>query len=447
MSRKILILDDDINVGQLITLTLQKKNYLTYHVTTCSEAADYLASNQPQLILLDVNLPDGNGKDFLKTVQSLSPRSPVIMISAHGSIRLAVECLRAGAYDFVEKPFEIEELETRVAHVFEKADLEEKVASLELQLGEKYKLKSMIGKSPLMHKVFQKIELATRSEIPVLITGESGTGKELVARAIHFNGQRSSRPFVALNCSAIPAHLLESELFGYEKGAFTGAASQRIGKFESAQQGTIFLDEIAELPQELQSKLLRVLQEREFERLGSNETIKVEARFIFATNQSLKNLIQEKKFREDLFFRINGLPVDLPPLRERQEDILPLVHYFVSKQSPSAPKLEIEKAAADLLQSYSWPGNVRELENFVGRTLLIKGDGRKLRKEDVDLLESADTPHKSLSFEEMEKQLLTEALEKTGGQVAKVANILKVSRDTVYRKLKKYSIHIPPSKV
>lgn len=440
--KNILIVDDNLDIGDLITLTLRDSGHHCHQVTTCAEALAYLDTHVPSLILLDVNLPDGNGRDFLKTLKQKNPQQPVMMISAHGSIALAMECIQLGAYDFVEKPFHVDELQMRVAHLFEKDHLEKRIEALEFQLGEKHQFKSLVGKSPVMARVFERIEIAAQSDINVLVTGESGTGKELVSRAIHFNGPRASGPFVAINCSALPAQLLESELFGHEKGSFTGAVAKRIGKFEAAQGGTLFLDEIGEMPMELQSKLLRVLQEREFDRLGSNETVKVTARFVFATNQDLKKQIVEKKFREDLFFRINGLPIEIPPLRQRSEDILPLIQFIASKNPAGKPAgpLEIDPAAAEILFRYPWPGNVRELENFVERTLLLKRGERSLQKEDVISMQTAAEPLSDLNLEAMEKKFFIEALKQSGGHVAKAAGLLGISRDTAYRKLKSYSL-------
>jgi DNA-binding NtrC family response regulator len=440
-----LVIDDDANILRMVKMVLEKKGYKPHCVGNATEGLKFLQVRRVPLVLLDVNLPDRNGRDVLKDIKGLYPSTQVIMISAEGSVRIAVECLRNGAYDFIEKPFEIEEFELRIHHFFEKCSLEEKVAVLEHQLGERYKFKSIVGGSPAMQKTLSSTEMAAQSNINVLITGESGTGKELIARAIHINSERKDQPFVAVNCSAIPENLIESELFGYEKGAFTGANNRKIGKFEVVGGGTLFLDEIGELPIEMQVKLLRVLQEREIERLGGNEVIAVNSRFIFATNRNLKEMIKEAQFREDLYYRINVLPIEILPLRERREDIPHLLKYFFERFNAGKSPVEIAADAMAELVAYDWPGNVRELENFVERTLLVKRNDPVIVKKDVEsLYELAPRAQKEMipKFDELEKNVLLETLKKASGNVVRAATLLNISRDTVYRKIKKHSIDL-----
>lgn len=299
--------------------------------------------------------------------------------------------------------------------------------------------------------MFQAVDLAAKSDVNVLIEGESGTGKELVARAVHFNGPRKDRPFVAVNCAAIPEHLLESELFGHEKGAFTGAISKKIGKFEQAHGGTIFLDEIGDLPQTLQVKLLRILQEREVERVGGSEAIAIDVRFIVATHRDLSKLIAENKFREDLYFRVNVFPIQISPLRERKEDIPELLRYFVKKYHRGRRPFHVEKGALDRLMDYSWPGNVREFENCVERLLLIKGEGSQITESDIDSLDlwknqmvardaAQEWRDKEKMQDETERDLLEKTLRESGGNVTEASKRLQMSRDTFYRKMKRYSV-------
>ena len=324
---------------------------------------------------------------------------------------------------------------------------------LRKELGEKYKFKSMIGKSTEMKKVFDAIDLAAKSDLSVLIEGESGTGKELVARAIHFNGLQKQGSFVAVNCAAIPENLLESELFGHEKGSFTGALARRVGKFEQAQGGTLFLDEIGDLPPSLQVKLLRVLQEREIERVGGNQSIPIQVRFMVATNRDLKQLVNEQKFREDLYFRVNVFPIRIPSLRERKEDIPELLKYFIQKNQGKKPPVRVDPQALQGIMDYSWPGNIRELENFVERLLLVKKDRQVIMPEDIHSLLDPQKKEPPAAREEVlslqdrgkvmgdaEKAIFENALKETGGNVSKASKMVRVSRDTFYRKMKKYSL-------
>lgn len=450
MNKEVLIVDDDKKIAELIDFRLKKQGLATHCVFRGQDAIDYVQQHPPALVILDIRLPDVNGVEVLKELQRISPETYILMISAHADVKLAVDCMKWGAYDFIEKPLAFPELDAKISHVFRQFHLEEEVSNLKRELGEKYKYKTIIGRSPAMKKVFEGIEMAMKGDASVLIEGESGTGKELVARAIHFNGLRKAGPFVAVNCSAIPENLLESELFGHEKGAFTGALARKIGKFEQAQGGTIFLDEIGDLPGALQAKLLRVLQEREIERVGGSETIPIKARFVTATNQDLKKLVNEGKFREDLYFRIHVFPIQTPPLRERKEDIPELLKYFIKKHRAGRRGITLASPALKMLVEYEWPGNIRELENLVERLLLVKGEGGIVTEEDIHSLNALNSesaaPSDSDLFDkdkvmgDAERSLLENALKETDGNITHASRLLKISRDTFYRKMKKYTL-------
>ncbi len=458
LDKKILIVDDDKKIASLIEFRLKNQGYSTHCVHAGLEALEYVKKETPALVFLDIRLPDLSGVEVLQQLQKNFPDVYVLMISAHADVKVAVDCMKLGAYDFIEKPLAFPELDTKVKHIFEQFRLEEEVSVLKRELGEKYKFKSLIGKSPEMKKVFQCVDTAARSDVSVLIEGESGTGKELVARAIHFNGARQKKSFIAVNCAAIPETLLESELFGYEKGAFTGAVSRKIGKFEQAGDGTIFLDEIGDLPAALQGKLLRVLQEREIERVGGTESIPIQGRFIAATHQDLKTLVNAGKFREDLYYRVNVFPIRIPPLRERKEDIPELLHHFILKKQGRKKGIKIEGDALKKLLHYAWPGNIRELENFVERMILMKGGAGELTDADVETLDIglnqaasvsepaagavALTPDRTQVVGEAEKALMEGVLGECRGNVSQASKVLKISRDTFYRKMKKYSIPV-----
>ncbi|MBI4372272.1 MAG: sigma-54-dependent Fis family transcriptional regulator [Candidatus Omnitrophica bacterium] len=449
--KEILIVDDDKRIAELIDFRLKRQGYSTHSVFRGAEAIEYAKRYRPVLVMLDIRLPDISGVDVLKQLQKDFPEVHVIMISAHADVKVAVDCMKLGAYDFIEKPLAFPELDAKIKHIFNQFHLREEVSMLKQELGEKYKYKSMIGNSAAMKKVLQSIDIAAKSDANVLIEGESGTGKELVARAIHFNGLRKQGPFIAFNCGAIPENLLESELFGHEKGSFTGASAQKIGKFEQAQGGTIFLDEIADLTASLQVKLLRVLQEREIERVGGTKAIPIEVRFITATNKDLKRFVNEDKFREDLYFRINVFPIRVPPLRERKEDIPELLQYFIKNRNQNRKRpVKIDNNALKKMMEYPWPGNIRELENFMERLLLIKGDSAVITESDMDSLETASSEPLSPGtfwndrdkiIGDAEKILFEKAIKESGGNVSKASKLLHISRDTFYRKMKKYSIN------
>lgn len=455
MNKTVLVVDDDRKIAELIRFRLTHQGYATQCAYNGRDALEQVAREQPVLVMLDIRLPDLNGVEVLKTIIKNHPASHVIMISAHADVKVAVECMKLGAYDFIEKPLELPELDAKVKHVFNQFVLEEEVSILKKELGEKYKYKSILGKSEKMKKVFRAVELAARSNVNVLIEGESGTGKELVARAIHFSGLRKEHPFLAVNCGAIPDNLLESELFGHEKGAFTGAVAKKIGKFEQAEGGTIFLDEIGDLPPALQVKLLRTLQEREIEPLGGARAVSINIRFIVATNKDLGKLVRENRFREDLYFRIHVFPISIPPLRERKEDIPELLRYFIKKYHPNRRlTVHVEPGALKKLVDYPWPGNVRELENSIERLMLVNGQRDVVMEADIDALElwknepavpavnhtDVDWRDKEKVLGDTERALLERALMESGGNVTEASKQLRMSRDTFYRKMKRYAL-------
>ncbi|MBI3317323.1 MAG: sigma-54-dependent Fis family transcriptional regulator [Candidatus Omnitrophica bacterium] len=454
MKHEVLVVDDDAKIANMICVRMKKQGYEVSSVAVGKEALQWVEHHHPVLILLDVRLPDISGVEVLQEVLKRRPEIYIIMISAHADVQIAVECIKHGACDFLEKPFELEAFDAKVNQIFKRIVLEEQVAELKKELGASYKFKSLVGSSPAMRKVFHAIDLAAKSEVNVLIEGESGTGKELVARAIHAASAQKEGAFVAVNCGAIPDNLLESELFGHEKGAFTGAVARKIGKFEQASGGTIFLDEISELPLALQVKFLRVLQEREVERVGGSGAIPVQVRVMAATNQDLKTMLREGKFREDLYYRLNVFPIPIPPLRERKSDIHELFIHFVNKHRNGKVPVKTDEYALKQLEEYAWPGNVRELENFVERLILLLGDRKLITEKDIHSLNGMEkrnkvevpaTEDRKKTLGETEKVILQKALEDAQGNVTHAARLVQMSRDTFYRKMKKYKMQDFPS--
>jgi DNA-binding NtrC family response regulator len=371
----ILIVDDDKNICKMIEIHLRKEKTFDVKSTTNGEACLRIIKDEiPDLILLDIQMPGIDGIETLKKIREKDSLIPVVMMSAHGTIEKAVQSMRLGAYDFISKPFASDRLLVTVNNALLNSSLKREVDELKRELKDRYEFQNIIGQSGVMQEVFRSVEKVVDSNVTLLVQGESGTGKELIAKATHYHSkQRSGQPFVAVNCSALPETLLESELFGHEKGSFTGATGRRIGKFEQANGGTIFLDEIGDMSATMQAKMLRVLQEKEFERVGGNELVKVDTRVISATNKDLQKAVKEDEFREDLFYRISVFPIKMPPLRERKEDIPLLAAHFMAKYSAEEGKEidQIAPDALDLLMKYGWPGNVRELENAIERAVVL----------------------------------------------------------------------------
>jgi len=442
----ILIIDDEAPSREALLLLLKNADYTVQGAATGDEAFALLADESFDIIITDLFLPDMDGIDILKRVKEFSPAIEVILITGHASAETAVRAMKEGAYDYITKPLNIDELRIIIAKAVEKRRLLNENVYLKKQLRDKFEFANIIGSSPVMQKVFNRMKRIIKTDSTILIMGESGTGKEIVAKAIHFNGHRRDKPFVAVHCGAIPENLLESELFGHTKGAFTGAIRDKIGKFESANKGTIFLDEIGTMPMHLQTKLLRVLQEQEVERVGSSRAIKLDVRIISATNQNLEEEVKAGTFREDLFYRLNVIPLHIPPLRERREDILPLVRHFLRKycKEMKRPIMTLSKEAFEALESYHWPGNVRELENIVERIVALT-ENDQITLDDLPsairggaatrvVERGVDLP-KTIS--DIERKMITEALVLAGGVKARAAEMLRLNRTTLVEKMKR----------
>ncbi|MEE9259428.1 MAG: sigma-54 dependent transcriptional regulator, partial [Nitrospinaceae bacterium] len=365
----ILVVDDEKSLREFLTIMLENDGYEVKTAGSGEDAVKQIRENAFDLVITDIRMKNSSGIDVLEAARDTNPNIPVIMMTAYASAETAVEAMKKGAYDYISKPFKIEDLQLIVKNAVEKKKLSDENIYLKSELEHKYGLDNIIGKSPAIERVFGLIRKVASSNATILLTGESGTGKELAARAIHYNGTRRNYPFVSVNCGAMPETLLESELFGHEKGAFTSADSAKVGLMETAQKGSFFLDEIGEAPMSIQVKLLRVLQEREFTRVGGTKTTKVDIRFIAASNIDLTEAVRNKTFREDLFYRLNVIPVHLPSMRERREDIPLLVDFFLNKYNGEhqnkSPIEGIHSSALAVLERYHWPGNVRELENVI----------------------------------------------------------------------------------
>jgi DNA-binding NtrC family response regulator len=471
---RILLADDEINLRKVLGAILQRDGYSVLEAADGEQAVAQMSAD-PAVVITDLRMPKLDGMGVLRRVVAEHPEVPVIMITAHGSVDSAVEAVKLGAFDYIEKPFE----QTQIRQVVQKAvktrELNARAPrSLLAVSGEGPGRFGLVGRSPVLEQIFAVIEKVADTPSTVLITGESGTGKELIARALHNNSLRRDRPFIKINCAAIPKTLMESELFGYEKGAFTGAVGSKPGRFELADGGTLFLDEIGEIPVEMQVKLLRVLQESEFERVGGIKTLKVDVRLVAATNRDLLKEVAAGNFREDLFYRLNVVPVHLPPLRDRREDIPLLVQYFVSKFNERLKKsiTGVEPDALARMVAHPWPGNIRELENVLERTILFC-EGPAIKAHDLPpelgaapavaplppgpegrageitsprVMLPPPTPAGSLKemvkveTERLERELIQRALDETGGNVTQAARKLKISRKSLQNKMKEFGL-------
>lgn len=442
--RTLLIVDDDEAIRRSLAISFRKK-FQILEAATGNEALEAVRETPIDIVLLDQRLPDADGTEVLREIKKLSPQVPVIMLTAYGTVKSSVKAMKLGAFDYIEKPYDIEEVKLTVANALKLRTLEEEVNQLRLELKEKYALSGIIGKSKAMQDVFRLIKDIAPLDITVLITGETGTGKELVARAIHYNSARANGPFVAVNCAAIPENLLESELFGYEKGAFTGAVKRKKGKIELAEGGTLFLDEIGDMPSELQAKLLRFLEDRTFERLGGEQTIKANVRIVAATNHDLTLDIKEKRFREDLYFRLNTITIYLPPLRKRWEDVPLLVEHFIQAYNESFKKniKGISPEALSLLIQQEWPGNVRELKHVIARAVaLCRGEMITPKDLALETKEALGEEIYDLNriLERHEKAAIRKALMQTGYNKTKAAQLLGISLRSLQYKIKKYGL-------
>jgi len=450
---KILIAeDDDLNLQNLQEL-LESCGYETHGVGDGRQALDAFGHDSYDLIITDLRMPNMDGLELLRQIKELNADQLIILVTGYGSVQTAVDAMKIGAFDYITKPLKDDLVRLTVSRALSFARLKEENIDLKDRLQDKFDFGKMIGYSDSMKKVFEKIEKVAKTDSTVLIHGESGTGKELVAQAIHFNSDRRYRPLVAVNCGAIPEELLESELFGHEKGAFTGAIRTRIGRFELAQGGSIFLDEIGDMSPALQVKLLRVIQEKQFERIGGVKTMTADVRIITATNQDLDELVTAKRFREDLYYRINVIPIFLPPLRVRGMDMAILANHFLKKFNQQKKKnvIRIDQEALGALNSYHWPGNVREMENLIEMLVVMKENGvvtiddlpSKIRKQkrEQPATSEVDLPEEGVDFNKMliayERELILKALEKCGGVKNKAAKMLNLKRTTLVEKLKR----------
>jgi DNA-binding NtrC family response regulator len=440
---RILVVDDEELQREMLGGFLQKEGFSVSLADSGETALKLCQDEFFEVALIDLKMPGMDGIELLSRLKEINPEIQVIVITAHGSIETAVEAMRKGAFHYVNKPVDLEELKINVKKALENQKVLSENRFLKEQLEEKYKDLKIIGESKAIRDVLSTVARVAKTDSTVLIRGDSGTGKELVARAIHTLSDRASRNFISLSCAAIPETLLESELFGYEKGAFTGATRRKEGRFELADEGTLFFDEIGDLSLETPVKLLRVIETQEFERLGGKETIKVSVRIISATNQDLERMIKEKSFREDLYYRLDVVSILIPPLREGKEDILPLVEHFIQKYNQKTGKKiqGITTDAKDILLSYPWPGNIRELENAIERAIVL-GRGEAIDKSDLAYLSFQKTEQfpSDFSLKELEKSQILKVLEKTGGNLTQAAELLGIHRNTLRLKMKEYGI-------
>jgi DNA-binding NtrC family response regulator len=438
----ILIIDDDPDIREILRDCLQALGFLVLLASTGKEGLELVDQQAPQLVLLDIELPDIKGLDVLKEIRKRRMDLPVVMITAYGSVDRAVQAMKEGAYDFITKPFELDHLCLVVRNALERERLQREVEILSHELDERYRL--VVGKSIKMNEAMEMAKKAASTKSTVLLLGESGTGKELFAHAIHNWSERRDQPFVVINCVGLSRELLESELFGHEKGSFTGAHELKRGKMELAHGGTVFLDEVGDISPEVQTKLLRFLQEREFERLGGTKLIRVDVRIIAATNRNLEGAVKEGRFREDLYHRLNVIPIVLPPLKERKEDIPSLASCFMQKFSKEAKKnfTELTKEALEKLLAYDWPGNVRELANVIERAVVL-GQGPQLPLHDLPaniVSATSDPPRDDLSYHEAindyRREMILKTLAQTQGNRAAAAKILGLQRTYLSRLIK-----------
>jgi two-component system, NtrC family, response regulator AtoC len=449
-SPHLLFVDDEPALRGLMAERLGERGFEVVEADTGEKALEYLDQFAFDILITDLRLPGIDGTRVIEAARERYPGIVAIVITGYGTVKDAVDAIKRGASDFIAKPFQFDELMHVLQKAIEQSRLTSENAYLRSQLEERYRFGGILGRSRPMQKLFHLLETVARSSSTILISGETGTGKEVVARAIHHNSPRRANRFVALNCSAIPEALLEAELFGHVRGAFTGAVGARQGRFEQAHKGTLFLDEVGTMSTALQMKLLRALQEREFERVGDNQTIKVDVRVIAATNSELARMVAEGSFREDLYYRLNVIPIHLPPLRDRREDIPVLAQHFLEKFAPGA-QIQISQGAMRLLMAYPWPGNVRQLENAIERAVTL-GGGRKeidiadLPPEIQDVPQPMSTPFVEFPDEgldlpayltSIERDLIQRSLERTGGNRNKAAELLRIKRTTLVEKLKR----------
>lgn len=452
MKSKILIVDDEVDALDLMQELFESKGYDSETATNGFEALSKIKNQEPDIVITDIRMPDMDGMQLLQMMNKDHPNIPVIMVTAHGTIETAVEAMKMGAKDYILKPLRLDEVLTKVERITQLSSLIKENEYLLNKLQQTYDFTNMIGKTDKIQELFRLVKDVAVTNTTVLIGGESGVGKELIANAIHYNSPRVKRPFVKINCGVLAEGLLESELFGHVRGAFTGAIKDKIGRFELANGGSLFLDEIGDVSLNMQLKLLRVLQEGEFERVGGTETIKVDVRIIAASNKDLEKAMEAGEFRQDLFYRLNVIPVEVPPLRERKEDIRFLIHHFIEKFNKVYGKAirDVEPKTLKLMEDYNYPGNIRELENLIERIIVlskssiirasdlpdyIKKETKAKTEKEYDLNEGLGN-----LVEDFERNLIVKALERNKYNKFQTSKMLKINRSTFMSKLKKYSI-------
>jgi len=456
MRETILIVDDEKGIRDFLEIYLKKEGYRVNSASSGEEAMKLFGNNSYELVISDIKMSGMNGVELLKNIKGINPDVIVLMITAYASVDTAIDAMKAGAYDYITKPFNVDEVKHIIRNALDKKKLEAENLLLKKELKRQYGFSNLIGTSSKMLEIYGLIRRFAETKANILITGESGTGKELVARAIHYEGNRKDKPFVPINCGAIPENLLESELFGHEKGAFTGAVANKSGLFEIADEGTIFLDEITELPKGLQVKLLRVVQERNFRRVGGVEDVSIDVRIISASNKDIEKEVKEGRFREDLFYRLNVIPIHMPPLRERKDDIPVLCQHFLEKYCNELGRhiKKISGEAMGLLINYRYPGNIRELENIIERTVALEPTDIILPETLPDYMRSSEVQEfgtsevqvapDGLDFEKavenFERSIVLKAIEKADGVQKKAAEILKISPRSLRYLLQKYGI-------
>ena len=466
-SHRLLVVDDDPTIRRFLRDLLEANSHEVDEAADARSATQMLKAREYVLVLTDLMLPDGDGLEVLRAARARPYNPEVLVITAYGTIDSAVEAVRGGAFDYLTKPIATQKLLLTVDRAIERRTLKDEVSSLRRAVGERYSPQNLVAVSPAMRQVLDLVDVVAAADSGILIQGESGTGKELIARAIHFRGARAARPFIAINCAALPEALLESELFGYAKGAFTGAAAERKGLFEEADGGTLLLDEIGDMPMLLQGKLLRVLQEGEIRRVGSTSVGRVDVRILASTNKDLRALIGDGRFREDLFYRLNVIPLIIPPLRERREDIVPLCRHFLAVYAEKLGRVPqtLSPASEEIITRHDWPGNVRELENVMARAVTLT-TSREISAEEFRMiftLGGATTPPYAADLREpaghaaggasslkgetagrtmqsAEKEMILRALQAADGNQTRAAQALDMGRNTLWRKMKKYGI-------
>jgi len=449
MKEKILLVDDDASIRKVINYTLSQKNYIIIESDNGKEALNIFANEKIDLIITDLEMPELKGMDLIKEIKNIDPDALIIVITAYGTIETAVEAMKLGAFDFITKPFNSDALLHTIQKALKMKNLELENKYLKQVIINNYDWSNIITNSSIMRSVLERASQAAEVDSTILIEGESGTGKELLAKGIHYNSKRKNKPFIIVNCGAIPENLLESELFGHKRGSFTGAIYDKKGKFEEADGGSLFLDEIAEIPPILQVKLLRVLQDKAIDKIGENKPINVDIRIIAATNKKLEDLVKKKIFREDLYYRLNVIPIHIPPLRDRKEDIPILANYFLEKANKRTGKnIKINKEVLTAFSKYSWPGNIRELANLIER-LVVFSTKNEITVEDLpeDLFQSfeftdsfLEIPESGLNLKELERKLIIKALEKNNWNQSKAAKFLGITRNTLLYRMHKFRI-------